>query len=550
MLNVLIGAQTKEFEKAMRRSETKLDQFQKSINRLPGLIGGAFAVGSIVSFTTEATKLAGVAEGVEKAFRGIDGSNLDRLRAATKGTVNDLELMQAAVNARNFEIPFQKLGSLFEFATQRAADTGQEVNDLVRDIITGLGRKSPFILDNLGISAVKLKEKLGGVGLQSATTADITKALTGVIDEQNKAFGNTGNTALTAGQKIQAFQTNIDNLKLSLGKLVADSGIIDFLGGIANGLNDLATQGVFNRNAFMDSLIAEEKQQQKNLSIQKQVNHILEQYKGKEEEYLKAAKDNVNIDEIRAGVMAVLNKRREDALAKQEKLNALTQNQQKSVEELNAALVKINANEGIRGFDRMIEASYTDLILSVNNALLGSNIQLKTMSTNLVDVAEDVSLLDGAFEALGGNMVSVFNNMLSSGKIGIEGIINMLKQMIAKLIAAAAAAAVLSALLPGGKGRLKGAFTFGEKFKQLFSGRGFADGGNPPIGKFSVVGERGPELIKPRGAMTVVPNHKIGSFGSMAKSMAIRLTGQFRIVGNDLVYVLDQTNRINGRFSG
>lgn len=34
---------------------------------------------------------------------------------------------------------------------------------------------------------------------------------------------------------------------------------------------------------------------------------------------------------------------------------------------------------------------------------------------------------------------------------------------------------------------------------------GFADGGNPPVGRWSVVGERGPELIKPQSAMTVVP---------------------------------------------
>lgn len=35
---------------------------------------------------------------------------------------------------------------------------------------------------------------------------------------------------------------------------------------------------------------------------------------------------------------------------------------------------------------------------------------------------------------------------------------------------------------------------------------GFAGGGNPPIGKASVVGENGPELIVPRSPMTVIPN--------------------------------------------
>ena len=39
-----------------------------------------------------------------------------------------------------------------------------------------------------------------------------------------------------------------------------------------------------------------------------------------------------------------------------------------------------------------------------------------------------------------------------------------------------------------------------------FFGGFFAEGGEPPIGKWSVVGEEGPELIKPQSAMTVIPN--------------------------------------------
>ena len=38
---------------------------------------------------------------------------------------------------------------------------------------------------------------------------------------------------------------------------------------------------------------------------------------------------------------------------------------------------------------------------------------------------------------------------------------------------------------------------------QLF---GFAEGGNPPINKPSIVGEKGPELFVPRSAGTIIPN--------------------------------------------
>ena len=39
---------------------------------------------------------------------------------------------------------------------------------------------------------------------------------------------------------------------------------------------------------------------------------------------------------------------------------------------------------------------------------------------------------------------------------------------------------------------------------------GFADGGRPPVGKPSIVGERGPELFVPRSSGTIIPNHQLG----------------------------------------
>jgi len=48
-------------------------------------------------------------------------------------------------------------------------------------------------------------------------------------------------------------------------------------------------------------------------------------------------------------------------------------------------------------------------------------------------------------------------------------------------------------------------------FKNL---SGFANGGRPPVGKPSIVGERGPELFVPNTSGTIVPNNKLGGGGS------------------------------------
>jgi hypothetical protein len=42
---------------------------------------------------------------------------------------------------------------------------------------------------------------------------------------------------------------------------------------------------------------------------------------------------------------------------------------------------------------------------------------------------------------------------------------------------------------------------------------GFANGGDPPVGKASIVGERGPELFVPRTAGTIIPNHALSGMG-------------------------------------
>ncbi len=56
----------------------------------------------------------------------------------------------------------------------------------------------------------------------------------------------------------------------------------------------------------------------------------------------------------------------------------------------------------------------------------------------------------------------------------------------------------------GGKGKGLGGFLGG------ILGGLFADGGRPPVGKASIVGERGPELFVPKVAGTIIPNNAIG----------------------------------------
>jgi len=58
----------------------------------------------------------------------------------------------------------------------------------------------------------------------------------------------------------------------------------------------------------------------------------------------------------------------------------------------------------------------------------------------------------------------------------------------------------------------------GTKFGSFL---GFANGGRPPVGKPSIVGERGPEIFVPRSAGTIIPNNKIGGSGGVVNNINV-----------------------------
>ena len=96
------------------------------------------------------------------------------------------------------------------------------------------------------------------------------------------------------------------------------------------------------------------------------------------------------------------------------------------------------------------------------------------------------------------------------------------------------ASTVQSGLVDAIDGAIKGTMTLGEVARSVFGaiqrqlidfaatsflraipgiGGFFANGGRPPVGKPSIVGERGPELFVPNSAGTIIPNHELGGMG-------------------------------------
>lgn len=178
--------------------------------KLAGLLGQQAS--RLKDFVLESARagveMAEQADGVTKAFNAMDNPNLlDNLRKATKGTVNDVQLMTAAVKANDFRIPLEDLGKYLEFAQLKAQQTGQSVDYMTDSIVTGLGRKSPLILDNLGISAAEISEK-------TKETGDFMKAVAEIVDTQLAAAGET---YISAADRAAQKTVELQNAQKALG---------------------------------------------------------------------------------------------------------------------------------------------------------------------------------------------------------------------------------------------------------------------------------------------------------------------------------------------
>jgi hypothetical protein len=177
---------------------------------------------------------------VGKGFaRFGDQAQLEQLRKSTRGLVTDLDLMKATVMAGNFGIPIEQLGGLLEFAKRRAQETGQSVDYLVESIVTGIGRKSPLILDNLGISTTRLKEKFNGAALEAQSIADVAQAVGDIATEE---LGKMGTAVDTAADKMVRLSTTWQNFKANVGEAIAPAAS-SFLEGLTNMLKVGETMG-------------------------------------------------------------------------------------------------------------------------------------------------------------------------------------------------------------------------------------------------------------------------------------------------------------------
>jgi hypothetical protein len=204
-----LGDVKKQLSDTEKQVETSGNKMSNSFKNVGKAIAAAFSVQMLIQFGRESVELARKADGVKRAFDRLNDPNLlNELRAATKGTVSDLQLMQNAVKANNFKIPLENMGTMLAFAAKQANDMGESVDYMVESITVGIARKSIPILDNLGISSAEIAEEM-------EKTGDFAEAVGNIMQ---RSMQSASNSALTAADNIAIFRAEIENTKVAIGE--------------------------------------------------------------------------------------------------------------------------------------------------------------------------------------------------------------------------------------------------------------------------------------------------------------------------------------------
>jgi len=141
--------------------------------------------------------------------------------------------------------------------------------------------------------------------------------------------------------------------------------------------------------------------------------------------------------------------------------------------------------------------------------LVRENVETKKLADNATKVKQ-------AFDQLSTTIGNDIKNGIAGLIKGTSTLGDLLNNVADRFLDVALNQALFGSILGSG----------GKKGGGLLGAIGlFANGGRPPVGKASIVGERGPELFVPRLSGTIVPNNKLGGGGSTSVVVNVDASG-------------------------
>jgi hypothetical protein len=256
----LSGAQ-KALQKELSGGAGMAQQFGDAMkSSLMGIVGpAALAAGAIklVGEAGELVKLGAQAEQTRVRFDQLakqahttGDAMLASLRQASAGTISDtnLELAMMKANLLGVATSADQLGPLLAIARDRAQQMGISTAFAFDSLVTGLGRGSRLILDNIGVMVKEGEVNAAYARSVGKTVAQLTdqekkQALVNeVVRQGNETMAATGGAVESNVAKLERLSATWENLKAAIGGGLADVAgpLADDIGKIAGSLQELS----------------------------------------------------------------------------------------------------------------------------------------------------------------------------------------------------------------------------------------------------------------------------------------------------------------------
>ena len=266
--NVDIAIRAKnEASGAIRQVSADLQNLDESaagvgggFGKLGGLLAGGLIAGGLTVIADQALNAAGAIMDLGRSAAGFDAlkasfedlastagesgdAMLNALRTASQGMIADQDLILSANRAMMLGVAqnSQQMVQLLQVATVRGKAMGMSATDAFNDLVTGLGRMSPLILDNLGIVTGGEKvfddyAKSLGRTAASLTDAERKQALFNKVVAESQGL-------LSKGTQVNPFaqlDASMSNLRIQAGQIAMPIAA-EFAAGARMGIEELSS---------------------------------------------------------------------------------------------------------------------------------------------------------------------------------------------------------------------------------------------------------------------------------------------------------------------
>jgi hypothetical protein len=210
------------------KTKTGASSIYGSVSQLAvvaGLATTAFEVFSkAMEMSQEAAQMQRLAD-AGKEMASQFGGNMDliieKVKEASHGTVSEMDIIASANKAMMLGLgaDANQLANLMEIAAFRGRAMGLSTTQAFDDIVRGIGRASPMILDNLGI-VISAKETYDAYAEQIGKSAsELTKAektqalLNAVLASGNDMLEKAGGLAEDNASSFERWNAELENTK-------------------------------------------------------------------------------------------------------------------------------------------------------------------------------------------------------------------------------------------------------------------------------------------------------------------------------------------------